>query len=369
MTTTTDRSDRLPALLDELALATPVAEDDEPFVALTTLSSGTADDHRPRRVLAAAAACLVVGGVASVAWAFTSQDQPGDPQPAPAAQAPDPATPDTPPSRLDPTLYPMIDEPPLGLPVTARSDAYPGGSLRTEALIGQRAGAVVSDTVTISVHADPIEISPMAGRPPVATEVFGQPAMSYDYGQIDRPPLTHVTWGTGPYFVASGADPLVFFEVASADSLDATVDTDGRPQLAIGSLPEGYEVIVEPAIVGLPMRGATLSIGLDNYDISVSANNYVTWMAEVAPLRQVDVAGRVGWMSDTDDPGITQDVAWQVDESTYAYLKVNDGTDAAGALELAQQITFVDYDTWVARYLPEQQDLPRPTAPATTDPG
>ena len=96
---------------------------------------------------------------------------------------------------------------------------------------------------------------------------------------------------------------------------------------------------------------ATLSIGADNYDISVSTRNPVVYMSVAGPLRRIEVAGQPGWtfLSSFN----TQDIAWQVDESTFAYLKINDGTDAAGALALANNITFVDWDSWIARYAPE----------------
>lgn len=74
-------------------------------------------------------------------------------------------------------------------------------------------------------------------------------------------------------------------------------------------------------------------------------------MAVGSPLRSIEVNGHPAWTFLSSAP--TQDITWQVDDSTYVYLKVNDGTDAAGALALANQLTFVDFETWTARYSPD----------------
>lgn len=362
----TKLSERLPALLDELAESTPVDRVDGSFVPLDRATPATGRDLGPRRFLAAAAACLVVGGLGSVAWALTSRDQPSEPPTPPAADE-SATTPPPSPSRLDPTLYPVIEEPPPGLEITAYVDSIAEQPLLAEVLIGRRVDGVVSDSVTVIADLEPINPSPIEGSPPTGTEVLGQPATVVDRSSPTGPSEVLVTWGTDPYVVAYGTDPLPFLQNAATDALSATIGADGRPELKVGTLPEGYEVIIEPHLIGLPTLSAVLSIGADNYDISVSTRDPRMGMAAVAPVREVDVAGRVGWMFDTTDP-LTQDVAWQVDDTTFAYLKVNDGTDAAGALELARQITFVDFDSWVARYDPELRGPAADDQPTETTP-
>lgn len=123
--------------------------------------------------------------------------------------------------RVEPTLFPAIDEPPAGLEVTARIEAIPASSMFTETLIGRPDGAVITDSVAVTVQAEPFGISPMAGRPPTTTEVFGQPATVYDNGVEVAIPIVHVTWGTGPYFLATGSDPVAFLSAAGPDMFAA----------------------------------------------------------------------------------------------------------------------------------------------------
>lgn len=130
-------------------------------------------------------------------------------------------------------------------------------------------------------------------------------------------------------------------------------------------MPGDFEVIVEPQrITGDATVFASLSIGADNYDISVHTSDRVPGMASAGrPLRSIEVNGQPGWTYLSATP--TQDITWQVDESTYAYVKVNDGGTANEALAPANQITFVDFDTWTARYSPDIADVPATTEPTT----
>jgi hypothetical protein len=360
MTTTntaTDVAERLPRLLDELARSTPTQSEHPPFNPnVSMLLDDSRDAHRPRRLAAAAAVVLLIAGAGALAFA-----RPGNPGTSPAAATPSgtAATPNDPEAdtaqRVEPTLFPAIDQPPAGWEVTARIEAIPASSMFTEALIARSDGAVITDSVAITVQAEPFEISPMAGKAPTTTEVFGKPATVYDYGVEVAIPVVHVTWGAGPYFLATGSDPVAFLAAADSDTFAAVSDAGAAPVLTIGELPEGYAVIAEPTVVGRATTSATLSIGADNYDISVSTRNLIGAMAQAGSLRRVEVNGADGWMfntTGTTDVALTQDVAWKVDATTYAYLKVNDGTNAEDALALARRITFLDRNSWTARYLP-----------------
>jgi hypothetical protein len=359
MTTTntaTDVAERLPRLLDELARSTPTQSEHATFDPnVSMLVRDSRDAQRPRRLAAAAAVVMLIAGAGALA--FARPDSPGT---APAAATPSgtAATPNDPEAdtaqRVEPTLFPAIDEPPVGLEVTARIEVIPGSSMFTEALIARSDGTVITDSVAITVQAEPFEISPMAGKAPTTTEVFGKPATVYDYGVEVATPVVHVTWGTGPYFLATGADPVALLDAADSDTFAAVSDAGAAPALTIGELPDGYAVIAEPTVVGRATTSATLSIGADNYDISVSTRNLIVAMAQAGPLRRVEVNGADGWMFNTTGitgVALTQDVAWKVDATTYAYLKVNDGTNADEALALARRITFLERNSWTARYL------------------
>jgi hypothetical protein len=381
MTTTNtaaDVAERLPGLLDELARSTPIESEHPPFDPnISMLLGDSRDAHRPRRVAAAAAVLLLIAGAGALAIA-----RPDNPDTAPTAATPPgtAATPNEPGAEgaqpVEPTLFPAIDAPPIGLEVTARIESIPASSLWTEALIGQSDGSVITDSIAIRVQAEPFEVSPMAGKPPTTTEIFGQPAAVYDYGVEVAIPVVHVTWGTGPYFLATGSDPVAFLDAANPNTFTTVSDNDAAPVLTIAELPDGYTVIAGPTVVGRATTSATLSIGADNYDISVSTRNQIVAMAQTGPLRRVDVNGTDGWMFDgtgTSGVALTQDVAWKVDDTTYAYLKVNDGTNADDALALARRITFLDRDSWTTRYLrntttADDAPLSTASAPEPTEP-
>ncbi|MEO5898824.1 MAG: hypothetical protein ABIR68_01670, partial [Ilumatobacteraceae bacterium] len=269
------------------------------------------------------------------------------------------------PAAGDPTSYPVIDQPPTGLTAT-------GSVLRTsteqqwsEMLVGRIVNGITTDAVVLSVQTDPWSISPMVGSPPTTIDLWGQTASVYDYGTIGHSRLVHVTWGTGPYYLASGADPVAFLSAAdpSVAQVQAAAQADQAPTLNGQSLPIGYEVLVPAQQVGQGALSGTLSIGQDNFDVSVSSRNYVVMMALAGPLRSVDIAGKPGWAFESSTA--TQDITWQIDQSTFAYLKVNDGTGFDGALAVATKLNFVDWTTFANRYgIATPQAPPASSAPS-----
>ena len=67
---------------------------------------------------------------------------------------------------------------------------------------------------------------------------------------------------------------------------------------------------------------------------------------------------------------LRHDVTWQVDEHTYAYLKVNEGTDLDSVLALAADFDFVDWATFAARYGIQPPEVPgRDVRPGLSSPG
>lgn len=319
--------------------------------------------------LTIAAATIMVAGVGAVALATTRSpvDTPAQaPSVTPSSSA-SPTTPSTPDAEAsefpEPTLFPVLEAVPDGLSATAIAQSTPGETLWTEALIGRAVDGVLTDTVAITVQDQPFDINPMDGAPATDADVFGGPAMVYEYGSNNGTSVTHVTWGSGPYFLASGAQPLAFLDNATADTFGVTQQSDPTqpPLLTFGQLPDSYAIVAAPRLVGHPSLSASLSIGADNYDISVGTRNPLVTMSLVGPLRSTDVTGQPGWTFMSSLP--TQDITWQVNESTFAYLKINDGTSATDAAALADTITFVDWNTWVERYDPAITG--GPTAPPT----
>jgi hypothetical protein len=235
---------------------------------------------------------------------------------------------------------------------------------RTEILLGRQVDGVLSDAVTITAQATPFGTSPAAGHPATASVVMGEPATVLDRSSIpgDR---VYVLWGSGPYFLAAGADPLSLLDQLEAGAIYAVVDTGVAqpPLVGGGPLPDGVELIAGPQVIGQSATSvATLSIGSDNYDVKVSTQNPLMQMALIGPLRAIDVDGQPAWTFLSTSP--TQDITWQVDDTTYAHLRANDRTSAAEALELANRLTFVDDTTWDSRYLPDTTTVTPTSAPA-----
>ncbi len=367
----------------------PRSIDNRPVDTATDAASGlelttrTNNDRHPdrgrgRRWLTAAAASVLVAGIAGI-WATGNRN--GNEAPVPsqepttassptslATTAPSAPTNTVPAGQLgaEPTAFPVLDELPAGLSATTHVDRMGDGwtTPRTEALIARRVDGVLIDTIQLDVWAEPFDLNPMQGRTPTEDVVMGQPATVLDRSDSASSPMFAVAWGSGPYFIASGESPLAFLHQIEPDAIEAaTMGDDEPPQVSIGALPGDFEVIVAPqGITGKATVFATLSIGADNYDISVHTSDPVVGMASTGrPLLSVEVNGQPGWTNLSS--AATQDITWQVDESTYAYLKVNDGSTAAEALALASQITFVDFDTWTAQYSPDVADVPATTAP------
>lgn len=352
---------------------TAKAAEPEPDLHAVLHETGTQhpDHHRPRGRfwLSAAAAVFVVGGAVGLVMLAdsrspTTADQPATTSPPTAPTISSVVETVTGPEQLeapahssgDPTSFPVLDDVPEGLSVTTYVQRIGEGASTpmTEALVGRRVDGVLTDAVHVTVQSEPVDPSPMQGRTPTETVVMGQPALVFDYSNSGRPPHFLVVWGSGPYFVAEGEAPMALLELATPGAIDASVPANAGdpPQLSFATLPDGFEVVAPPRPFGdRATLNAVLSIGADNYDVSVSTRNPLALMALGRPLRSIEVNGQPAWTF-LSWAG-TQDITWQVDDATYVYLKINDGTDAAGALALANQLTFVDFETWTARYSPD----------------
>jgi len=350
------------ALDDELRAIAHALVDGAPDVPALRDAGGSARGGRPRWIVMAAAATVAVLGAVALRYAAVPREE---------TRAVQSVVPETTPAAAEgvgPASFPVLDPLPDGLEVTALVETGPSGEAPlTQVLVARIVNDTITDPVLISVRARPFELTPLHDTPVERVTVFGMDAETIDYGSsYGMGPDVSVSWGDGPYFLANGADPIAFLDRADPSVLEATAGTDDTaPELTIGELPADFEVVVAPQAVGPRVFGATLSVGADNYDFSVSARNPLADMALAGAVRRVDIDGAVGWAFTSVSR--TQDVTWQVDDTTYAYLKVNDGSDGDRALELARAVTFVDFGAWVERYHP-LGDCDGCTAPPSSAP-
>lgn len=261
----------------------------------------------------------------------------------------------------EPTSFPVLDHPAEGQTIRADVQRIEAGvtTPRSELLLGRRVDGGLTDAVAITAQATPFGTSPAAGRPPVDTVVMGEPATVLDRSSIPGDRI-YVLWGPGPYFLAEGDDPLDLLDRLDVGAIHAVVDAgvDQPPLIGGGPLPDRYELIAGPQIIGhTPTTAATLTIQPDNDTVTVSTHNPLIQIALNEPLREITVDGQPAWTTLTSSA--TQEVTWQVDDNTYIHIR----TRSADPLELADNLDFVDADTWNTRYLPETNALTPTTAP------
>lgn len=264
-------------------------------------------------------------------------------------------------TRATPTAFPVVAETPASARPTGAFSAIPRGEPFSEVLIGRIESETIVDAVIINVGATRESIGPtdLEGE---ETTVLAQDAvviansgLSDEYGDT-------VIWGDQPAFLAIGDDPAAFLAQLDPDSIRASLPANSwlAPELTFGDLPEGYEVIVDSQVVGAGALIAVLGIG-DN-EVSVATRNMLPAMAIAGSVTQVDINGMTGWMFADD---VSRDVSWQVDSSTFAYLKIDDDMTAEESLALARSVTFLPAWQWMTLY-----DVPLPAFPPspTTNP-
>ena len=267
-------------------------------------------------------------------------------------------------SHGEPTSFPVVDQTDGGVTATASVRPIQEGvtTPRTEMLLGRQVDGVLTDAVTVTAQATPFGTSPAAGRPATEATVMGESATVIDRSGNPGDHV-YVLWGSGPYFLAAGADPLTLLEQLEVGAIHAVVDlgVDQPPLIGGWSLPGGFELIAGPQTIGHSETSvATLAIGAD-VDVSVATQNPLIQMALDGPLQSIEVNGKPAWTFLPSTP--MRDITWQVDDTTYAYLAVRDDSDTADALELANRLTFVDEATWMTRYPPESTTVTPTSAP------
>jgi hypothetical protein len=345
----TDLTPRIKSIFDDIVAKTPPVG---PTPIDEIVIGGKTHGARSPWTVAAAAAIAIAGVGGALTLAHRSNQHAATPASQPSSPPVSPV--------LEPTSYPVLDEVPAGLSVSAAYNQSKQESVWTEALIGRLVEGTLTDTVAVMVQAEPFNESTQART---QTELFGSPATVYTETTGGT---TFVEWGSGPYFRAYGSDPVAFLSRLAPDSLATRPGAGGSqpPTITFSNLPAGFAVIAPPATVGGIISTATLQVGSDNFDISVGTRNWVAAMAELGPLRSIEVGGHAAWTYLSSFP--TQDITWQIDANTYVYLKVNDGTDATGALALANKLTFIDRNQWETRYQPRSAETPESVPPSAS---
>lgn len=240
-----------------------------------------------------------------------------------------------------PSVYPVVE---TTDPVAASFLTVPGGGQPfTEIAVGRVESGTVRDAVVFNVG-PPAAVSPSDtfGTP---VTVFGQAGTLIEGPNAGEGQL--VVWGDDPRFVAIGRDPMAFLDAAERGVLDVTFPASSAPTVTVGALPDGYEVLVEPQAVAAP-SGVIGMLQVGDNELFVSTRNSLAAMVVVGNVSEVDVNGTVGWTF--PDETNTHDIAWQVDDNTFAYLKVNDGSSVEEALAFARSVEFVPAGEWMTRF-------------------
>lgn len=338
-----DLDDRLTDLLARSAAAVDVHPD---------VDAVLADDHGPaplvdlgrrprdtRRLLALAAAGLVVVVLAGVGLVASRDDRPLE-----QAQAPVEA----------PGRFPVLGHLPadLGdLPVEANDgegvigEALPS-RFRPEtplvhATLGRPADdGTVADVVQLVAGSEQL---PTLAYPIPPTEDLG------DGYSLDPRTGAIALHAPGATLVVAGGDGAADLLRAIAGTGLTLTGTPGRvPTLAIGDLPDGYEVIVPPTPTEPEQAEAFVRRGRNDLPVVVETGAGPPGHAVMSaggPISPVDVDGGPGWMSTHD--GRTR-IAWTDPSGVTVSLIAEYGP--AEALEIARGVALVDEATWRATY-------------------
>lgn len=246
----------------------------------------------------------------------------------------------TPATSLQPELYPALDTERAALvDVVAVEGPRPPADLPfVELLVGRQEGDRLVDTVTIETGyglADP------GGYEPETIEINGVPATRWS--PTLTPGATIVTWGDGLRFRAFGTDPIALLDQLIPGHLDVTTVGCGEPEIAL-DLPDGLDLITAPQLVG-PTWTPVLIVG--GNPVSTSSRSPLPSLAVIGTPLRIDVDGIEVWT--LAEQHVTT-VRWQVGDSTWATLKMDDGRDLEAALAIVEALEFVDRDEWLARY-------------------
>jgi hypothetical protein len=359
-------ADRLADLLARSGAAVDVEPDVDAVLAGTGAAPLVALGRRPRdtrRLLALAAAVLVLVGLTGVALVAVRDDRPRE-----RAEAPPPATT----TAADPASAPAERFPVFGHLPGAFGDAVieanaGEGSHRSVAtsgfapdtpLVRAALGRVaddgtVSDVVLLTAGAEAMEegLAPGAmGAPEDLGGGYRMAVLPEDTGVELYGPGTTVLLVGGP-----GTADLV--RGLAGTGLTATVGDDGGVVLDVGDLPDGLEVVVPPARAAVAVA--------ETYVDSAASELFALAETGVGPpllaaalaggtTRPVDVDGAPGYVTVSEGRTL---VAWTAADGVDVAITV--AADEEDALAVAAGIELVDEATWRATY----PDVEPPAAP------
>lgn len=367
-----DLDDRTADRLADLLARSGAAVDVEPDVDAVLAGAGAAPlvalGRRPRdtrRLLALAAAVLVLVGLTGVALVAVRDDRPRE-----RAEAPPPATT----TAADPATAPAERFPVFGhlpgafgdavIEATAGEGSHRSGAIGgfapdtplVRAAFGRVADdGTVSDVVllTAGAEAEAEQAVPPIGEAEDLGGGYRMAVLPESSGWVELyGPGTTVLLVGGP-----GTADLV--RGLGGTGLTATVGDDGGVVLDVGALPDGLEVVVPPA----PAADAEAETYVD------SAASELFALAETGvgpPLlaaalaggttRPVDVAGAPGYVTVSEGRTL---VAWTAADGVDVAITVS--ADEEDALAVAAGVELVDEATWRATY----PDVGPPAAPET----
>lgn len=274
---------------------------------------------------------------------------------------------------LFPDLFPILpDDHPLADQATAMYGGMTGweNSTMTQALVAIDDGGRLSEAVLLQVHT---KVTPgmWGSLDAEAITVAGVTGTLY----TERDPIeteTFVVHGE-PTLVVQALDPVAFVDAAGGVPIvDVEVGAGGSPMFAVGTLPEGYDVVVQPGEAfadGTVDASTRVPDGAGGGDVSffVQRGNAVVSWALKGETERIDIEGRTAWRVDR---GPSTTVFWQVSDDTWVLLVGT--TDADLALDIARSVEFVDRTSWEQRYGVELRNYPTreewEMIPATTAP-
>jgi len=174
------------------------------------------------------------------------------------------------------------------------------------------------------------------------------------YTQGGSPETTVVLPGE-PLITVTGLDPVAFLR-QSGPAIASATWSDGVGELSIDEsvLPDGYEVVVEPALEPLRSLAANTTASLvdsDGPSATVQLRNPLPSLATGADPERVEVNGSAAWSAPT--PG-GHTIVWSISDTTWVSVRARGRADEtltlAESLDLAAGIQFTDESTWRSTY-------------------
>ncbi len=300
------------------------------------------DDHSPsRRPVLVAAGALALAGVVAIGIVAPQRT---DNSASPSAESPDASSAPAPtPAATELTLFPVIGTEAQPGDVGSYSQFGSDNPESVVALVARPVGSVLADGIQIEAVSQP----PAFPGAPEPITIHGVNADVYT--EQGTPTLRTVVLPGDPVVRITGVDPVGFLQSAGPDivgTLPVSSPSVGHPlfTLSLGTLPSGYEVILNPFERPRGTTNAAISVGntqtTEGSLVEVSLMNPLPAYATVGTLTPVDVNGMSGWISSNAGNA----VIWEPAAGTFAI--VGGSTTPNEALAIARSVRFVDESAW-----------------------